>query len=238
MCSVASVTSSSVTPWTLARQAPLSIGFSEQEYWSGFPCLPPGGLQDSEIKPASPVSSAMQVDFFFFFCLWASGDTPSISMFIHVTCFPDDASGKEPACQCRRHERHGFDPWVGKMPWRRKWQPIPVFLPGESHGQRSLAGYTPWGHKESDMTKRLTHTGYNWNGYKAQNLGCKSVGLLLWRQSLLTLFTTEFSWEMLGVDCHIDFFFPPHFLSVLFLGLEFVHALWGDMDRWVLLLTS
>ena len=50
-------------------------------------------------------------------------------------------SGKEPTCQCRRL---GFDPWVGKFPWRRKWQPTPVFLPGESHGQRSLVGYGPW----------------------------------------------------------------------------------------------
>ena len=48
--------------------------------------------------------------------------------------------------------RSGFDPWVGKIPWRRKWQHIPVVLPGESHGQRSLAGYSPWGCKESDMT--------------------------------------------------------------------------------------
>ena len=39
----------------------------------------------------------------------------------------------------------GFDPWVGKIPWRRKWQPTPILLPGESHGQRSLAGYIPWG---------------------------------------------------------------------------------------------
>ena len=46
--------------------------------------------------------------------------------------------------------------WVGKIPWRRARQPILVFLPGESHGQRSLAGYSPWGHKESDMTERLT----------------------------------------------------------------------------------
>ena len=52
----------------------------------------------------------------------------------------------------------GFNPWVGKMPWRRKWQSIPVFLPGKSHGQRSLEGYSPWGHKESDTTKQLTHT--------------------------------------------------------------------------------
>ena len=44
----------------------------------------------------------------------------------------------------------------GKIPWRRKWQPTPVFLPGASHGQRSLAGYSPWGHKESDTTEQLT----------------------------------------------------------------------------------
>jgi len=45
---------------------------------------------------------------------------------------------------------------VGKIPWRRAWQPAPVFLPGESHGQRSLAGYSPWGHKESDTTEQLS----------------------------------------------------------------------------------
>ena len=45
--------------------------------------------------------------------------------------FPGGTSGKEPACQCRRHKRHGFDPWVGKIPWA--WQPTPVFLPGELH---------------------------------------------------------------------------------------------------------
>ena len=48
--------------------------------------------------------------------------------------------------QCRRL-RLGFSPWVGKIPWRRKWQPTPVFLPGKSHGQRSLEGYNPWGYK-------------------------------------------------------------------------------------------
>ena len=55
--------------------------------------------------------------------------------------------GKESTCQCRRCKRHGFDSWVGKIPWRRAWQPMPVFLPGESHGQRSLVGYIPWGGK-------------------------------------------------------------------------------------------
>ena len=47
----------------------------------------------------------------------------------------------------------GFDPWVGKIPWRRERLPTPVFWPGEFHGQRSLAGYNPWGHKESDTTE-------------------------------------------------------------------------------------
>ena len=51
--------------------------------------------------------------------------------------FPDGASGEEPACQCKRHNRHGFDPWVRKIPWRRAWQPTPEFLPGESHRQRT-----------------------------------------------------------------------------------------------------
>ena len=62
-------------------------------------------------------------------------------------------SGKESTCQCRRH---GFSPWVGKIPWRRKWQLTAVFLPGESHGQRSLVGYSPWSRTESDRTER-TH---------------------------------------------------------------------------------
>ena len=58
--------------------------------------------------------------------------------------FPGGASGKELTCQCRRHKRHGFDLWVRKISWRRPWQPTPVFLPGESHGQRSLVGYSPY----------------------------------------------------------------------------------------------
>ena len=56
-------------------------------------------------------------------------------------------SGKEFACQCRRSKREVFDPWVGKMPWQRAWQVTPIFLPGKSHGQRSLVGYSPGGHK-------------------------------------------------------------------------------------------
>ena len=52
--------------------------------------------------------------------------------------------------------RPGFDPWVGRIPWRRAWQPTPVFLPGECHAQRSLVGYSPWGRKELNMTEWLT----------------------------------------------------------------------------------
>ena len=67
---------------------------------------------------------------------------------------------KEPACQCRRCL---FDPWVGKIPWRREWQSTPVFLSGESHGQRSLVDYNPWGCKESDMTEHA-HTTWGSGG--------------------------------------------------------------------------
>ena len=58
--------------------------------------------------------------------------------------------------QCRSLRRHRFNPWVGKMPWRRRWQPTPAFLPGESHRLRSLAGYSLWVRKELDMTEQLS----------------------------------------------------------------------------------
>ena len=66
--------------------------------------------------------------------------------------FPGGTSVKDPTCQCKRYKRCRFDPWVGKIPWQRAWQPTPVFLPGEFHGQRSLVGYSPWGHKEPDLS--------------------------------------------------------------------------------------
>ena len=80
--------------------------------------------------------------------------------FIDLECmgFPGGASGKEPACQCRRQKNFGFDPWVGKISWKRAWQPTPVFLPGESNGQKGLAGYSPWGCTELNATEGLgTH---------------------------------------------------------------------------------
>ena len=68
-------------------------------------------------------------------------------------------SGKEPACQCRRCKRRGFDPW--KIPWRRAGRPTPVFLPGESHRDRSLVGYSPQGHTELDTAEVTEHARMN-----------------------------------------------------------------------------
>ena len=69
--------------------------------------------------------------------------------------FPYGSDGKASAYKCGRP---GFDLWVGKFPWRRKWKPTPVILPGKSHGRRSPVGYSPWGRKEPDMTERLHFT--------------------------------------------------------------------------------
>ena len=68
-----------------------------------------------------------------------------------IVGFPGGAVGKEFACCFRRRKRHGFNPWVRKIPWSRHWQPTPVFLPRKFHGQWSLAGYSPQGHKDLDM---------------------------------------------------------------------------------------
>ena len=63
---------------------------------------------------------------------------------VNIGELPRWLSSKESTCQCRRRE---FDPWVRKIPYGREWQPTPVFLPGKFHGQRSLVGYSPRGHK-------------------------------------------------------------------------------------------
>ena len=80
-------------------------------------------------------------------------------------------SGKESTCQCRTR---GYNPWVRKIPWRRTWQPTPVFLPEKSHGQRSLETYSPWSCKESDTTEWLsTLTVYSINMSGAPRIGIK-----------------------------------------------------------------
>ena len=87
-----------------------------------------------------------------------------INMHITLGGPPSWHSGKESTCQCREH---AFNPWVGKVPWRREWPPTPVFVLGESHGQRSQSGYSPWGRIESDRTEQLSehacaHTSLSW----------------------------------------------------------------------------
>ena len=95
------------------------------------------------------------------------------------TGFPGDSSGKESSCQCKvkirdnkRNKRCGFDPWGGKIPWRRAWQTTPVLLLGESHGQRSLEGSGPWSYKR---------VGHDWcdlactHGLQHPRLPCPSM---------------------------------------------------------------
>ena len=74
-----------------------------------------------------------------------------------IRLFPNSSVVKVSTSQCRRCR---FDPWLGKIPWRWEWQPTPVFLPGESHEQRSLVGYSPWGHKEK------------WPNMQSKNMCC------------------------------------------------------------------
>ena len=95
-------------------------------------------------------------------------------------------SGKEPTCQSRRHKRRGFDPWVRKIPWRRTWQPTPVFLPGKFYGQRSLAAYSPGSRKELD-------TNEPWSAHTHIWLGEGEVGGIWFRRGLISPNTNNFS---------------------------------------------
>ena len=88
--------------------------------------------------------------------------------------------------------RHGFYPWVGKIPSRRKWQPTPVLLPGESHGQRSLAGYSPWGCKELDITERLS---VSTREKGIHRFGCGNEGILMSRTELVLQISGVWGWE-------------------------------------------
>ena len=165
---------------TVAHQAPLSMGFSRQEYWSGLSFPPPGDLSDPGIKPRS---LALQADslplshlgsplmiLIYDFGFWKN------PMFNLISHFPtsNECQKKRGYLELRRSlgqgverasqlvlvvnnlsansgdARCGSDPWHGKIPWRRKWQPTPVFLPEKLHKQRILEGYCPWSSKELD----------------------------------------------------------------------------------------
>ena len=209
------------TPWTVARQAYLSIGFSRQEYWSGLPCPPPGDLPDPGIKLTSFISPAPEqkqmmsewriqtggvrslgnynigIGQLTELRDWQKMNASSLSLAVsrpfqrkwqlswalkrwqrclrlrdyeegsrrdsipeawedevnwkcvRSTVLPPWLSSRF-RLQCRNCRRCGFYP--RKISWRRKWQPSPVFFSGESLGQRSLAGYSPCGCKELDMS--------------------------------------------------------------------------------------
>ena len=106
---------------------------------------------------------------------------------------PRRLSGKVSACQCRRCRRLRFDAWVRKIPWRRKWQPTPVFLLGESHRPQRLVDCSPWGHKELAVTVHTAHT----------LLG-----------ALLSSFTSRFHNWVVDYSHHSSCFY--HFLSFFF----------------------
>ena len=92
--------------------------------------------------------------------------------------FPGGTGGEEPACQCRRQKRHGFDPWVGNIPCRMAWKPTPVFLPAESHGQRSLVGYNPRAAKSWTQLKQIsTYASWTYNKYS-------NISVILWKHML------------------------------------------------------
>ena len=101
------------------------------------------------------------------------------------------AQRKRIRLQSRRHRRPGFDPWGRKIPWRKKWIPTPVFLPGEFRGQGSLVGYSPWGRKQSDTTERLTLSPWI-QSQRHPSLACDSgqVTQLLW-----TLASSSVQWD-------------------------------------------
>ena len=133
-----------VTLWTAVSQAPLSMGCHVF------------------LQGVFPTQGSNLSLFWLLHCRqilyhWATGEAKEVKA-AYLFRLPILYCCKEPACQCRRFKRHGFHPWVGKIPWRREWQPTPVFLLGESHRQRGLAGYSPWGHKEPDMNEELTQT--------------------------------------------------------------------------------
>ena len=120
----------------------------------------------SSVRPPglNPISSYLLqailiLDKLLYMCVcmyWSGVPLPSpVCMYTWVLLGGSD--GKSVCLQCRRPR---FNPRVGKIPWRREWQPTPAFLPGEFHGQGSLAGYSSWGHKGSDTTEQLTHYTY------------------------------------------------------------------------------
>ena len=150
------------TPWTVAYQASLSVGFPRQEYWSGFPfpSSDPGiKLQSLALAgrlPVSPRGSPWNVlmqsllkvfailGHWFQLQQWNAGKVDGRISWKWLPGFEQRFN----LAQCTQGS-------IAKIPWSRKWEPTPVFLPGKSHGQRSLVDYSPWGRKESNTSEWL-----------------------------------------------------------------------------------
>ena len=88
---------------------------------------------------------------------WLGPSVLSMKMTKKYLGCPGGSRDKESACRCRRCKRLGFSPWTRKIPWSRKWQTTPVFLPGKFYGQRSLVGCSPQGHKDLDTLSHWAH---------------------------------------------------------------------------------
>ena len=137
---------------TVAHQAPLSMGFSRQEYWSGLSCPPPANLPYLGIEPTSLMSPALAVRFLTTSTPWEAHvqyiayyfsdnslriNNTYTQNLITREAFPGLAWWVRSLRICLKCRRPGFDPWVGKIPSRREWLCTPVFSAGEFHGQRS-----------------------------------------------------------------------------------------------------
>ena len=146
------MSNSSATPWTVACQAPLSMGFPRQEYWSGLPFPSPGDLPDKGQWSNPPFLQCRWVLY-----PWATRrvgpnqgiHTTSLSSSAETKDFPGGSDGESICLQCGGP---GFDPWVGKITWMRKWQPTPVFLPGmEEPGRLQSMGLQRVAHEETKV---------------------------------------------------------------------------------------
>ena len=152
----------------VAHQAPPSMGFPRQEYWSGLPFPSPGDLPDPRIEPMSPASPALAGGFF------TTSPRPGKVLVVQLCltlCDPMDCSrpdGNPLHYSCLENPMDGGAWWAAVhgvagswtrlsdftfTHWRRKWQPTPVFLPGESQGRQSLVGCCLWGRTELDTTE-------------------------------------------------------------------------------------
>ena len=155
------------TPWTVTYQVPPSMGFSRQEYWSGLPFGHHQNINMNTSTHTPPLyfllpSAANLINKSWHTFLRDSLriPCPRCCLFFLFNQLQQRQLGFQVALVVKnlpaiRDMRCKFNPWAGKIPWKRAWQPTLVFLPGESHGQRSLVGYSPQGHKWLDTPEAM-----------------------------------------------------------------------------------